>query len=178
MNHEQNDADGIDEMLDEEISAFETGAPPWDALDPGIVSLVRAFSRMPGIITVSSCEGHPERDGEKADWHIGWKLRSADAAVSIIDAGPHPEGWLLTEWLLWHANDLGRAGYDIIRSTSIPAPFLNFPGRALTFWVHGSLSGEKTMSPDEYLASLRETWEKTGYGDLEDAGAVRPGDSP
>lgn len=88
--------------------------------------------------------------------------------MSIIDAGPHPEGWLLTEWLLWHANDLARAGYNIVRSTSVPPPFMNFPGRALTFWVHGALSGEKTMTPDEYLANLCETWEKTGYGELEE----------
>lgn len=158
----------LDEMLAEEIRVYENTTPPWDTLDPGIVDLVRAFSKMPGITTVSSCEGHRERDGDEAEWHIGWALRSADPTMSIIDAGPDPQGWLLTEWLLWHANDLARADYRIVRSTSIPAPFLNFPGRALTFWVHGALSGEQTMTPAEYLASLRETWEKTGYGDLED----------
>ncbi|MET8517764.1 hypothetical protein [Streptomyces sp. NPDC005077] len=102
------------------------------------------------------------------EWHIGLVLRSADPETSIIDAGPHHEGWLLTEWLQWHANDLGRAEYSIIRHVSVPPPFLNFPGRAMTFWVHGSLTGVKTMTPQEYLASLNETWDQMGYGDLTD----------
>lgn len=156
----------LDEMLPEEIAAFEENTPPWESLDSGITPLVRAFVAFPGITTVSSCEGHPERDGEEAEWHIGWKLRSADPAVSIIDAGPHPDGWLLTEWLQWHVHDLTRAGYRVNRDTSVPPPFMNFPGRAMTFWVRGALTGDKAMTPDEYLARLLKTWDETGYGDL------------
>lgn len=55
MSTEQNDSDDLDEMLAEEISTYEDGTPPWDDLDPGVVPLVRAFSKMPGIKSVSSC---------------------------------------------------------------------------------------------------------------------------
>lgn len=154
------------EITAEEISAFEDAEPPWADLDPGIVPLVRAFQQLPGIHTKSSCAGHPDRDGASAEWHIGWVLRSADPKASIVDAGPHPEGWLMTEWLLWHANDLRRARRAIRTDFSVPPPFLNFPGRAMTFWVHGTVNATGALTPDQYLSELKHCWNATGFGDI------------
>ncbi|MEU1600683.1 hypothetical protein ABZ468_50135, partial [Streptomyces sp. NPDC005708] len=86
-----------DEYTAQEIALFEDCEPPWDELDVGAAPLVRPLSSLPGIVTISSCEGHPERDGNDAEWHVGWKLRSADPKASIRDAGPSPQGWLVTE---------------------------------------------------------------------------------
>ncbi|MGI5133849.1 hypothetical protein [Streptomyces sp. CA-106110] len=41
--------------------------------------LVRALYSLPGIVTISSCEGHPERDGDTAESHVGWKIRALRA---------------------------------------------------------------------------------------------------
>jgi hypothetical protein len=140
--------------------------PPWGELDSGILDAVRAFSCIPGITTVSSCEGHPERDGDEAEWHIGWRIIAADPGAGIFESGPDPQGWTITEWLIWHVNDLAKAGFGIYRNLSVPPPFLNGPGECMTFWVHGILNAEKPMSPDEYIREVVETWGQTGYGGI------------
>ncbi|WP_167163176.1 hypothetical protein [Streptomyces sp. MBT27] len=152
-------------MLAEEIAAFERRTPPFDELDPGIEDVVRAFADLPGITTVSSCQGHPDRDGPAAEWHIAWVLRSADPALSISDAGPHPEGWLTTEFLIWHARDLARAGDAITYDVTAPFPLMNYPGRAMTFFLRGRLAGRGALTPAAYLEQLRHAWVDTGYAD-------------
>ena len=154
------------DLIAEELAAFET-EPPWDDLDPGIAPLVRAFSALPGIRTVSSGQGDPGRDGMEGEWHIGWVLGSADPAVSIIDAGPSADGWLTTEWLLWHANHLDSADRGVYRQVSVVPPFYNFPGRSITFSVRGALYGARTMTPAQYLAHLEQEWADTGHRDVD-----------
>jgi hypothetical protein len=165
MGHNDTDGDEVD-LVAEELAAFETD-PPWDSLDPGIAPLVRAFAALPGIRTVSSGDGHRGKDGDEPEWHIGWVLGSADPAASIIDAGPSADGWLTTEWLLWHANHLDSSDRGVYRLLSVVPPFYNFPGRAVTFQVRGALRGARTMTPQEYLGNLRDEWADTGHRDVD-----------
>ncbi|MGW9032200.1 hypothetical protein ACWGQ5_51100 [Streptomyces sp. NPDC055722] len=135
-----------DDYTAQEIARFENCEPPWESLDTGVVPLVRALYSLPGIVTISSCEGHPDRDGDKAEWHIGWKLRSADPEASIRDAGPSPEGWLVTEWFMWHAQSMRAAQMGIRRFAHAPAPHVNGPGRAMVFWIYGEATGERALT--------------------------------
>lgn len=154
----------VDERDAMELAIFENRTPPWENLDAGIVPLVRVLSRFPGIVTVSSCEGHPERSGA-AEWHVGWCMRSSDPSISIIDAGPSAQGWLSTEWLMWMVQDMRRAGFAIRRDISTPPPYWNYPGRSMMFWIYGSTtsSEREPVTSARFLQILLETWQDKGY---------------
>ena len=141
---------------------------PWEDVDRGIINLVWTINAtLPGIETISSCEGHPDRriDPEPC-WHVALVLQPADAEVGIERGGPHPDGWLSIEWLTWFVtSDLARAGYDIDMDVHAPAPYLNEPGRALTFWIEAPVTSadRTTISPDEFGRALMSAWEEVGF---------------
>jgi len=141
---------------------------PWDDIDRGIANLVRTINAtMPGIETVSSCQGHPDRRPEPEPyWHVALILQAVDAEIGIEQGGPHPDGWLSIEWLTWLVNnDLSRTGYDVHMRVHAPPPYLNDPGRSLTFWIEAPVASpdRDTLTPDRFAELLLETWEEVGF---------------
>src|SRR3712207_5757710 len=98
-------------------------------LDRNIVSLVQELNAFVGIETMGSCGGH--RHPTPAQWAAGSfyvKFRVAHTE----------EGWRALEFLTWLLNDdLSRSGHHVRLIPTAPPPYLNWPGKVLSFAVEG-----------------------------------------
>lgn len=155
-------------LRDVDAPASPNDVLEWEHVDHGIINLVWTLNAtLPGVETISSCEGHPDpRIDPEPCWHVALVLQPADAELGIERGGPHPDGWLSIEWLTWFiTSDLSRAGYDIAMSVHAPAPFVNHPGRALTFWIEAPIASKdgKPIAPDEFGRMLMSAWEEVGF---------------
>ena len=114
--------------------------------------LCRALNAFPGIATLSSCGGHESGGFLPADrWYVGWTQEQDD------DGRPTYPGWLSLEFLAWAITDMRRGNRMVALGADSKPPYLNQPGRMLTFEIEGSRAGDDGMEPDE-VAEFIEKW--------------------
>jgi hypothetical protein len=133
------------------MTADET---PYDELDPPIVNLCKAINAIPGLWTVDSCSGHPER--EQPEWYVMFRLELGD------DRSPTREAWFALEYLGWFTNetelsldmraDLGQWTVPWRRTRYVP-------GGSVTFRLGGDLAGDESTEPDHWATALSSWWE-------------------
>jgi Methyltransferase TYW3 len=126
------------------LAAHQTKEIPYETFDPAIVALCRAINEFPGIVTVESCQGSIDghrktEDGQPAQWSV--------------HIAPHPKitlaGYCSLEFLAWVlGKEASAAGFDVVFGLKSPPPYLNEPGQAAYFYIHGV-----NRHPDE-LAQL------------------------
>ncbi len=113
--------------------------PRYKDLDPNIDALVKALNAFPGITTIGSCGGHENPTLAQApagSWWVKMEIARDD------------DGHFALEFLAWLINHGGRcAGSRVILLPDAPPPYVNFPGRVLTYLLEGE--GE---DPDELAA--------------------------
>lgn len=118
---------------------------PYDELDPNITDLVRILNSFPGIETVGSCGGHPEP--KKGGWPAGsWYVKFRVAR--------NDHGWFAPEFLAWAVNCDYATGHSITLCPVSPPPYLNFPGRNLSFVVEGR-GGEDPNDLSAFLDRMK-----------------------
>lgn len=136
--------------------------PDFERTDPAFRFLDRTLNALPQIA------GYVTNSRQDSSWVMSWSIEAAEKYSSVADAGPHRDGWLATEWLVWFLRDYERAGYDIDTYVSSPPPFLNHPGSSLSFVAAFSRGGPlRPVDANELASSLREVWDETGYVDVE-----------
>lgn len=141
----------------------EFGAPP------RLQWLSEVLNAMPGIGGWASMD---TRDDDHK-WELWWSIESADANLEVADVGPSPEGWLVSEWLVWLVRDYRIAGRLIESSVTAPPPMINEPGAMMTFYITASLAGPDSVDPDEFAQSIINVWDgrpgspRTGYFDID-----------
>jgi hypothetical protein len=138
-------------------SATRGPVPPYDELDPPIVTLVRALNQLPGIYTGGSCGGHEESvspvSAPANAWWIGFGLERIAHEGELV-AVPTDEAWLSLEFLAWFTQDFRGTGADVdLRASSHP-PWINIPGQTLGFVLEGFRDGERPYEPDELADEL------------------------
>ncbi|MFF3558250.1 hypothetical protein ACFYXL_33105 [Streptomyces tsukubensis] len=123
------------------------------------------FAVLPGILPLYFQEPNAQDSDRSGLWSIGWQILPAEEGVGDYYAGPHRDGWLATEYLIWFVRDLARGGYGIWNDVFALPPFLNEPGSALFFSIQGDLNAEKPITPDEFVRDLRHAWvdRETGF---------------
>ncbi|MQT02755.1 hypothetical protein FF041_21935 [Streptomyces jumonjinensis] len=128
------------------------------------------FAVLPGILPLHfgtpNIQESPDRSGL---WSIGWQILPAEEGVGEYYAGPHRDGWVATEYLIWFVRDLARGGYGIWSDVFALPPFMNEPGTSLYFSIQGDLNAEKPITPDQFVRDLRRSWvdQQTGFMDLD-----------
>lgn len=121
-------------------------AVPYDELDPPVVRLCRAINALPGVQTIGSCGGHEEGGMLPANqWSVGLYVEQGG------DDRPTYPGWLSLEFLAWAIRDFGRAQHRVQMGALSVAPYLNEPGRMLTFIIEGWRDGSGGVEAD-YVA--------------------------
>jgi hypothetical protein len=98
-------------------------------LDANVVPLVRALNAFDGIDTVGSCGGHA--DPAPGQYPAGaWYVK--------FDVAPRRAGRFALEFLAWLINnDYRRGGHVVILYPTAPPPYLNTPGRVLSYVLEG-----------------------------------------
>ncbi|EPR76342.1 hypothetical protein ADILRU_1287 [Leifsonia rubra CMS 76R] len=103
-------------------------------------------------------------EDEDQEWFVSWLIRPAEPYSTVFDAGPHRDGWVTSEWLVWFLNDYQRSGYEVHQYVTSPPPFLNEPGESLSFVARFGCGGpgKKTL-PDQLADFLINSWDATGH---------------
>lgn len=126
---------------------------PYEEIDINVRSLVEIINRFPGLHTIDSCGGHaspaPYQEPE-GHWRIGLEVDHTE------------EGWRSLEFLAWAASDFRRAGHTITLEAVSKPPYINTPGRCLTFGLHAV-----SLLPDNFATTLN-TWREEDYVAVED----------
>lgn len=109
---------------------MKQGARSIPGIDANIRRLVNALNAFDGITTIGSCGGHPKplKGGQwpEGTWYVKMKFRH--------DA----RGWRALEFLAWLINnDYARAGHQVVLIPTAAPPYLNGPGRVLSFVIEG-----------------------------------------
>jgi hypothetical protein len=162
-----------DNHLDPETPHWMVLNPPtpWDEIDPPIRELVRELNEFPGIKTISSCGGHDEPAAEKDGRGPGhWDVFLQpwfDFPDDAEEVWPDRNGWLTLEFLCWVVGDLRSAGKRIRMALSSAPPYLNGPGRCLTFVIEGERFDKGGYTPEEFISNLRKAY-PTIYAPLDE----------
>lgn len=132
----------------------------WEQVPQGMINAARVFDALPGIAPLFF--DLPNMDSATPStsnlWRIGWSILPAEDGVSLFAAGPHRDGWVVTEYLVWFIHDLIRSDVRIWKDMYSPPPYLNGPGECLYFMVEGELHGEKAITPDRFVKDLKDFW--------------------
>lgn len=110
---------------------------PYKELDKNIIKLVRALNAFDGIATMGSCGGHTNQTNP-SQWPAGsWYVKFAVARDK--------EGWFALEFLAWLVNNsMRRSERQVDLYPTAPPPYLNTPGKMLSFVLEG-----EQEDPDE-----------------------------
>lgn len=113
-----------------------------DEFDPAIITLCEAINEFPGITTSESCQGYIDnhRPGEAWTVYFGPNGPIASEAYCAIE---------FLAWLLG-PREAGAAGFDVSLTLSSAPPYLNEPGRTMSFCIEG-----RNRHPDELAALIR-----------------------
>lgn len=129
-----------------------------------LVHLCRTINALPGIVAncwdeqVTIADPYPV-----SAWYLSWSILPAEPHSSVLEAGPHREGWATTEWLVWLLRDLNRSGKEVAQYTTSPPPYLNTPGESLSFGVYAPRNSGDTLNPDDLADWVAQLWDETGY---------------
>ena len=113
-------------------------------LDPGIRKLVQAMNRYRGIVTIGSCDGHPDpKTGRlaKGSWYV------------IFNVERNRHGWSALEFLAWAINHTRE---HVLLFPDAAPPHLNPHKNVLHFIIEGH-PGE---NPDKLAAWLEKARKK------------------
>jgi hypothetical protein len=119
---------------------------PYDDLDPPIRPLVRFLNEELGVVTIGSCGGHENPEGDQAPEGSFW----VTVAVPKDD-----DEWDAFEFLSWVCHNYWQAGRDLTLEADAKPPWLNK-------WATGNstlrfiLSGD--VPPGELIDFVREVW--------------------
>lgn len=111
-------------------------------IDENIKGLVKTLNKFKGLRTIGSCGGHEDAEGCKwpADrWYVKFVIEQRN-----------PKAWIGLEFLAWAINHDYRCSHDVILFPDAPPPYLNEPGKVLTF----NLEGYNGEDPDDLAAFL------------------------
>jgi hypothetical protein len=130
----------------------------------------RVLNAMPGIEVFGTMDSREGGD----EWTLWWSIQSADDNLDIADVGPSPEGWLVSEWLVWLVRDYRRAGKSIDSRVTAPPPMINNPGAMMTFAIEADLGGPDAVDPHEFARTVIKLWSgdggeivKSGYFEID-----------
>ncbi|MCK9873924.1 hypothetical protein MRI28_30620 [Nocardiopsis dassonvillei] len=135
----------------------------WSSFSPLVLHAAQVVGALPGIRIVDASLWE-ESDETGPRWWISWKILPAEARATVFDAGPHRDGFAVTEWLAWFVSDLARSGFPIWMQLSSPPPYLNEPGESLSFSIWVEQGEDKRLEPDEFSQRLKEVWGDPGTG--------------
>lgn len=134
---------------------MDSDTTPYGEMDLPIVELCKTLNSLPGIRTVGSCGGHPEpvshASAQPGEW---WVTFRCDLGA---DDRPTLDGWLSAEYVAWAFYDLGKADKAAWMSVFSPPPWVNEPGKMLTFQLEGRHQGKESMHPDEIAEFMERT---------------------
>src|SRR6266542_2816542 len=99
-------------------------------IDASIRGLVDALNAFDGIETIGSCGGHPEplSPGQfpEDEWFVRFRVEHSE------------NGWHALEFLAWLINnDYVRGGHNVMLYPTASPPYLNRPGKVLSFALEG-----------------------------------------
>jgi len=134
-----------------------TPAPPYDEMDPPVVTLCRVINdSLPGLATIGSCGGHEGGLRDPDGWYVLVEVQLAD------DRRPTLEAWVSLEFLSWALRDIPTVWFE---PTARP-PYLNFPGKMLRFVIEGQRTKGEKSEPDDIAAFIQEVFDRL-YVDAE-----------
>ena len=100
----------------------------YSEIDTSMRELVRALNAFQGVNTIGSCGGHPEPG--PGQWPEGcWYVK--------MTFDHNEDGWMALEFLAWAINRDYSSAHKVILYPTSPPPYLNEPGKMLTFALEG-----------------------------------------
>ena len=119
----------------------------YSELDTNLVEMVMALNAFEGIKTIGSCGGHDNPgpgQWPKNTWYVKFEISRDDY------------GWFALEFLAWAINEALVNEHSILFPEA-PPPYLNEPGKVLSFVIEG-----RDSNPDE-IAMILNKWRKEFY---------------
>ena len=72
--------------------------PQYDSVPRELVWPRLVLNALPGIL--ASGFNYSHEDGSE-EWSLQWQILPAERYTNVFDAGPDPQGWAVSEWLVW-----------------------------------------------------------------------------
>jgi hypothetical protein len=116
---------------------------PYDDIDAPIRRLVRFLNEELGVVTIGSCGGHANPEGDQAPEGSFW--------VTVAVPGDD-ERWAAFEFLAWVCRDYWQVGRDLTLEADAKPPWLNEES-TLRFVLSGD------MPPGEIIDFVHEAWD-------------------
>ncbi|MFD4323186.1 hypothetical protein ACFWQC_01030 [Nocardioides sp. NPDC058538] len=135
--------------------------PRYDDVPDELLWPAKILNAMPGIIATACNYTYEDRVSE---WSLQWQILPAERYTSVFDAGPDPQGWAVSEWLVWLARDFQRSGAPIHARVTSPPPYLNEPGESMAFIVEGETGTPESVSAVDFADTLMRVWDGTDSG--------------
>lgn len=135
--------------------------PRYDKVPDELLWPAKVLNAMPGIIATACNYAY---DDSASEWSLQWQILPAERYTSVFDAGPDPQGWAVSEWLVWLARDFQRGGAPVQARVSSPPPFLNEPGESMAFIVEGQTGTPESVSAADFADALIREWDGSDSG--------------